>query len=524
MIKPCKALSILLIILSNIMIFIANSSANNLTINNIFLQARNPSSNTVVVQFDVSWENSWKTKINHDAAWITIRLYDPSVTPNSKNLCELSASGLNPTGTTVDSDLEIYVPADKKGLFIRPADYGTFETVSSASTQVKIDYSTCGFAQADSVNVSVFGVEMVYIPEGAFYAGDYEASGAALHQGSSDSDPWYISSSSAISVTNAVSNGYRYVSASNTSEDTTGASFTIAATFPKGYSPFYVMKYELTEEQWAEFVNSLPSAAARSNRDVTNSSHKNSDTVVKRNTLSCSGSPLSCATDRSARAVNYISWMDLAAFLDWAALRPVSELEFEKAARGPVLPVAGEFSWGSTAITAATTISGSDENGTEMVTTSAANAHYGDNTLSGGDSANGADYQKGPLRAGIFAQSSATRTSAGGGYYGVLELSGNLRERVVTIGNTTGRAFTGTHGDGILSTASGFEGNATNSDWPGIDGTPARGVSGADGSGSRGGGWEDSSTRLRISDRSDAANADASALSNSGGRGARSYE
>lgn len=45
-------------------------------------------------------------------------------------------------------------------------------------------------------------------------------------------------------------------------------------------------------------------------------------------------------------SANDLSWMDGAVLADWAALRPFTELEFEKAARGPVVPVADEFAWG----------------------------------------------------------------------------------------------------------------------------------------------------------------------------------
>ncbi|VAX34885.1 hypothetical protein MNBD_UNCLBAC01-1524 [hydrothermal vent metagenome] len=502
--------------------------ANNLSISNVSLEQRDPSANTAVVEFDVSWENSWRTKINHDAIWLTIRLKNPSVSPPNKKLCQISASGLNPAGTSTGSNasLELSVSTDQKGAFLRPAFYGVNNSVSTTNVQVTIDYSSCGFSSTDSVKVSVVGLEMVLIPEGAFYAGDYNGSTAALQEGSSDSDPWYISGESVVSVTNASSNGYRYVSAGNAGEDVTGASFTISTDFPKGYGAFYVMKYEITEGQWVEFFNAIPSSAARVNRDLTNSAHKNSDAVKYRNTVSCSGSPLTCASSRSVRAVNYLTWMDLAAFLDWMALRPMTELEYEKMARGSLLAVSGEFSWGTTSITAAKTISGSSEDGSETITNSEANANYNNQTFTGGDSSNGVDYAQGPLRGGVFATASSTRVSAGSGYYGVMELSGNVRERIVTIGHSTGRSFTAGHGDGVLTTASGYEGNANVTDWPGTDATASRGVTGADGSGFRGGAWDDqlSGVRLRISDRNDAAKSDTSAYNNAGGRGVRTYE
>ena len=86
-----------------------------------------------------------------------------------------------------------------------------------------------------------------------------------------------------------------------------------------------------------------------------------------------------------------------------------------------------------------------------------------------------------------------------------MDLGGNLKERVVTIGNTTGLLFKGTEGTGALNTTTGYEGNATNTDWPGIDAQPQYGVDGALGSGFRGGSWADSANYLRTSDRTEAA-------------------
>ncbi|MBZ0165892.1 MAG: hypothetical protein K8I00_03725, partial [Candidatus Omnitrophica bacterium] len=168
-------------------------------------------------------------------------------------------------------------------------------------------------------------------------------------------------------------------------------------------------------------------------------------------------------------------------------------------------------------------LSAGDEGGAEQIVTPDANAHYNNSVLTGGDSAYGAQYSFGPLRSGIFARSNSDRASAGASYYGVMELSGNVWERVVSIGNESGRNFAGTHGDGLLSTASGFEGFANELDWPGIDAIPARGVTGAAGTGYRGGGYADQTgaLRLRISDRNSAARIDATAAADAGGRGAR---
>lgn len=525
MLRISKTLFLILVI---ILIYPFFSFANNLSITNITLLERDTTSKTLEIKFDISWENSWRTKINHDAAWFTIRLHDPASDPTDKRLCQLTASGVNPTGFSSGSNpaLKLFIPADKRGAFLRPASYAKTGPVASTGVQVKVDYSSCSFSASDNVYASVIGIEMVFIPQGAFYAGDKNTSVASFFQGSSDADPWYITSESPLTASDLPSDSYYYASNGNVGEDITGATFTLSDNFPKGYGAFYAMKYEITEGQWVEFINSLGSEQARANHDLTDGAHKNTDAVKFRNTISCSGVPLVCSSEKPSRALSYISWQDLLAYLDWMALRPMTELEFEKMARGPLLSLPGEFPWGTAIIAPAATISGSNEDGTETIVNPGANAHYNSTTLTGGDTGNGVDYQQGPLRVGIFAQSLSSREASGGGYYGVMELSGNVKERVVTVGNLAGRSFTGKNGDGLLSTASGYEGNALEGDWPGTDIISDYGVTGADGSGFRGGGWDDqaSGARLRISDRQGAAYTSTSAYADSGGRGVRTYD
>lgn len=86
------------------------------------------------------------------------------------------------------------------------------------------------------------------------------------------------------------------------------------------------------------------------------------------------------------------------------------------------------------------------------------------------------------MRAGFAATNATNRKSSGAGYYGNMELSFNVSEFIVTLGHSVGRAYTGTHGNGTLTSRRIYEGNATNNDWPGIDATTARGVTGASGS------------------------------------------
>jgi hypothetical protein len=150
----------------------------------------------------------------------------------------------------------------------------------------------------------------------------------------------------------------------------------------------------------------------------------------------------------------------------------LSEFEYEKAARGSdatnssstigVYPVNGEYAWGTTSINNISSSSnltndGQPSEGISSPTSSNANAHY--NSPSG---------ISGPVRVGIFAAKNWTsnqRRQSGASYYGIMELSGNLKEVCMTAYepyNATGSSFTATtHGNGAVST----NGNSDVSSW-----------------------------------------------------------
>ena len=532
-------------------IFLSPSSAhaNNIAISNVKLVNRDTTAQTIAVQFDITWDNAWKDVINYDAAWIFIKY---SIVHNAVGIwypATLKTAGKNPSGFSRGAKsggsilaIDLVVPTDKKGCFLQPA-YNGSGTLTYTGVKLLWAYGRDGVSDADVVNatyskVKVFAIEMVYVPKGGFYAGDTSSSGS-FQQGSSDTTPWYIPNENAIHVTNVAAGGYYYKPgrpdveitylAENPSEDLAGAEFWISQEFPKGYNAFYLMKYEMSQQQYIDFLNTL-TRSQQANRVASDISGDavanyyvmhNTNAVVNRDTIRCLASgngtspPINFYSDdsgssRGTRAANYLSWMDLMAYADWAGLRPMTELELEKASRGAVAPVAGEYSWGSTSITACSTIS-SYETGAEYCSTGSANANYNNMTFTGGDGGSG------PLRVGIFATSSTTtRAASGAGYYGNMDLSGNVWERTVTVGNAAGRVFLGTHGDGTLS-ANGY---ATNADWPGY----ASGeITGAGGSGLRGGSWFYLNLVSTVSFRYYAANLFASRTNQQGGRLARTY-
>ncbi|MFA5060135.1 MAG: SUMF1/EgtB/PvdO family nonheme iron enzyme [Candidatus Omnitrophota bacterium] len=474
---------------------IAPAFANNLQITGFSDYSTDTSANTTTFTFNVTQDNSWRNATNHDAVWIFLKYSTDGGA--SWNHGSMSGSGTNPTGFNAPTGFEIKVPADEKGFFLQRTDLAA-GSISASGVRVVWDYGQDGLsdttAQAGNTTLKIFGLEMVYIPEGAFYAGDGSTNNSSFRQGSSDADPWYVESENAISVTNATANGYYYTSSGVSGENGTATTFLIPAQFPKGYQAFYLMKYELTEGQWVSFFNTL-TTDQKTIRDITSSDQagKNSDAVIRRNTVNWdSASPLKNAkTSRPDRPVSYVSWPDICAYADWAALRPITELEFEKAARGAgITAVSGEYAWGTTSGTIAVTFSTTPENGTEVFITAGPANHVGNQTFSRGDDYLGAQYAQGPARAGIFATSTSTRITSGAGYYGNMELTGNLAEPAVTVGRSQGRVFLGTHGDGALTTTTTNEGNATNLDWPGINAVNStRGVTATPGMGYRGYDW-----------------------------------
>lgn len=119
-------------------------------------------------------------------------------------------------------------------------------------------------------------------------------------------------------------------------------------------------------------------------------------------------------------------------------------------------------------------------------TNAQANVNYNNVTLTNGDGGTGT------LRVGIFARSGTGRIQAGASYYGIMDLSGNIEETVVTVGNQQGRAFTGVHGSGNLNPSGGLLGNEV-SDWANLANNFGLTV--------RGGNWSDTFLRIRVSDR-----------------------
>jgi formylglycine-generating enzyme required for sulfatase activity len=481
------------------------ASSNNIAVSSLSLTNRSIVGHYNFVQFTISWDNSWRVgaaPANWDAAWVFVKYRLKNST--TWNHATLSTSGhVAPSGSTIDAS------ADGKGVFIYRNANGS-GTFSLTNVQLRWNYASNGLSDYDQVEVKVYAYEMVYIPQGSFSVG-------SGNSGATEVSPFYtyptatsvytIADENAITV--GTTNGNLYYASSTNGGDQSGP---IPAAYPKGFAAYYCMKYEISQEQYVAFLNSLTRTQQvwRVVTNVTGTSITDryvmgpapSITMPYRNSIRCDATlPASPAPivfycdyngdgtgggagDGQSIACNYLSTVDVMAVLDWSGLRPMTEFEFEKACRGIATPVANEFAWG-TATRASSTYSISNAGASNE----GISANYS-TTLGNSNHSSTSGTVTGPLRGGLYAANASNtgRVTAGATYYGIMEMSGNLWERVITVGNATGRAFTGLHGDGGLDAS----GNANASYWPATD---------CVGAGFRGGDWTNGVTSMRVSDR-----------------------
>ncbi len=421
-------------------LFISSAAfANNVTVSNVTMTAQDSSNDYVLVEFDVSWENSWRTSStpnNWGAVWVFVKY---KVGSGDWQHATLSATASRHTAT---SGSTITPSSDGKGVFIYRSANGLGGTFSLSDARLRWNYGSDSVADDAQVALNVVATEMVYVPTGTFSAGS----------GGTGTNEFTLTTINTGSAT--VAGGFP-----------TGQTAPGSDSWPNGYTAFYCMKYAITQEQYVDFLKTLDRTQqnTRTGTDlasgITSVTRRyvmcNASSMASRNGIRCdatipatgtitfycdyNGNGIGGDFDNGQHiACNYLSWADGAAYADWAALRPMTELEFEKACRGTAAAVADEYAWGSTSITQATGITNSGA-GNETASNSSANSVYEFHAS-----------VQGPMRVGCFATSNSTRETAGATYYGIMEMSGNLVKRCVTIENVDGRSFTGSHGDGVL--------------------------------------------------------------------------
>jgi formylglycine-generating enzyme required for sulfatase activity len=467
------------------LVFGFNAKANNVEITGTSVSGSN-------VTFNISWENSWNASVapaNWDAVWVFVKYQDC-------NTRLWAHAGLSTVAGdhTAASPLQVDPVTDGRGVFVRRSALGG-GNVSSTSITLKMTIP------AGTYNYKVFGIEMVNVPQAAYELGDGISAGTF----------------------NSITINASSQSGGITAATIGGGGPTVPAAFPMGYNSFYCMKYEISQLQYVEFLNAL-TFAQQQNRILTDPTSASGTYVTfgsyaYRNGIvietpgnnaaipavfgcDATNGVINNNNDGQNIAMNNLSWADLAAYLDWAALRPMTELEFEKVCRGTMPRVAGEYPWGDTNINAfySTTVLNPFQPG------EVANAAVNGRCAYGLASSSG---NYGPLRVGLFATGTSGRSAAGASFYGAMEMGGNVLERTVTVGNATGVLYTGVLGDGALTSI----GDANQTNWPSI--TTALGT------GMRGGEYVSPLSYVRTSDRQSATSTQAVRAYTYGGRGVR---
>ncbi|MEG2239452.1 MAG: SUMF1/EgtB/PvdO family nonheme iron enzyme, partial [Bacteroidales bacterium] len=258
---------------------------------------------------------------------------------------------------------------------------------------------------------------------------------------------------------------------------------TADSNYPNGYKAFYIMKHELSQHAYVDFLNTLSESQQEylvntGKPSATNASSNPRTFDVSRNWIrlreKAAGSPAiyGCWVDGETQtpwaqesnagnvAVNGLDWYANTAYLCWAGLRPLTELEYEKACRGTAPIVENEYAWGTSSTIPVTGVPSNINKSNELANPT--NANY---------IPQAANF---PLRVGALATASSTRTDAGASFYGVLNLSDNVSEIYINICTPQGRAYSGEHGSGVLN----GNGEAEIEKWPNNNSAVGTGIRG----------------------------------------------
>jgi formylglycine-generating enzyme required for sulfatase activity len=468
------------------------SNANNLSIGTPAVVGSN-------IEFTVSWDNSWFTTLgsnNYDAVWIFVKRQ--TCTDNLWLHAPLSTNSAahSVTGGLVQVD----AVADGMGVYIRRNAVGA-GAIPTATVTLALQTA------ANTIdNFQIHGIEMVFVPQGSFLIGN-------------GSNCQFAN----ITIDATAENSGLNATAFNNVAGCVNQYFTsVPAAFPVGFNAFYSMKYEISQDQYAAFLNTLTytqqvvrmavSPNSTIGTPVMGATNRNGLRIQTPGVVSNVPAVVGCDlnangvfgenADGQNVACGWLSWQDMIAYLDWAAMRPMTEFEYEKLCRGtePYFP-GTEYAWGTPSLIQATSAALTNAGTPSEISTASGPGlcAYGLNTPTAG-----------PLRSG-FAAALTTRQQAGAGFYGNMDLSGNLAEQCIggANNNTQAASFTTANGNGnLLST-----GFADVAGWPFIGG-------GSTGTCYRGGGFSDAAGSLQIGDRQ-GRNTNSGRLAQVGGRGVR---
>lgn len=287
----------------------------------------NPARKCIDVVFDLQWDNSWRTDENWDAAWVFLK-YRATGSTHWQHV-KLSANG----GDHKAAAGVVQVPVDRVGAFIYRAANGTGNARYPHMT-LRWDYGADGlaFASADSVEVSAYALEMVYIPEDSFYLGSGGNEDGRFYEytdGSQNTKPFLVTSETKPITVGKAAGNLCYV-------DGGDGKGPISDSFPKGYAAFYCMKHQLTQGQYVDFLNTLTPGQVQI-KDY----QRNLDFIhktIKDVTFTIDWNGTNFTAKSPELVCTWMGWIEGFGYAAWAGLRPMTELEYEKMCRGSAKP------------------------------------------------------------------------------------------------------------------------------------------------------------------------------------------
>lgn len=469
------------LLLASVLLLADYAVANNVKINGIAeIDGAVGADKIATVKFKLSWENSWRDNLNWDAVYVFVKFR----VDGSDN--QWYHAYPEETGHSSSSPMFVFSPAKSgtnvTGLFVERKENGEGNiTENEIKLRWNIQKGTRPLSQQEfadgKVDLAVFAIEMVYVPYGAFVLGDGVSASSFCMDGGA---PFLVGGDN---VSTKIKVG-------------TNDSLVLASSYPKGYNGFYCMKYEVSQEQYVRFLNKLTYAEQkqRVGNDLTTlkegefvfgnpnePSYRNGIVVQTKET----NQPVVFGHDLNKNktygeeedgqtiACNYLTPQDMLAYCSWAGLRPMSELEYEKACRlssaDLANPVEGGYAW----------------NGDHIISRAGGVMNGGrpDEKPDKGNVNAGNTF--GPVRCGAFATSTTRQEEAGASSWGIMEMSGNLAELCYSA-NNSGTAFIANHGLGMVNTA--------------LSGWPVN----ANQFAVRGGSFASADAQLRVSDRTNA--------------------
>ena len=331
--------------------------ADTIQITNIKWEAGTKEYSTVT--FDLSWNNSWRAKWTEpaeknvtgkplpveswDAAWVFVKFRPSEERVFSHASLDLDAARhQKPAGATLD-----VVASDDGlkglGVFIYRAAVGNG---ANQFKGVKLRWQhAADKADPAKAELSVHAIAMVYVPEGPFhYKGPWEDHPFA----DGHTHPLTL-----IDNPDPTQPGGRPGLGPNADPVVVTDTTPTCETYPNGYRPFYIMKYSITEGEYARFLTEqAPNLEEAHYNDWRYGALKYDDARRFADLYGLLGYTISFIPGEGRyeaevpdRPANLLSLPDIQSFMACAGLRPPSDLEYDKSCRGPRAVARAEEAW-----------------------------------------------------------------------------------------------------------------------------------------------------------------------------------